>query len=82
MKNFENSKLIRGFGLYLSDVVCKQLRVIFLFLRGQIRGEELDGHLGGPLGEIQAYAFTQAKTIGAKKNWTKKIGEIICHKTK
>ena len=36
---------------YLSDIVCKQLRVVFLLLGGQIGGKVLDGHLSGPLGE-------------------------------
>ena len=37
--------------LHLSNVVCKQLRVVFLFSGGQIGGEVVEGHLGFPLGE-------------------------------
>ena len=37
--------------MHLSNVVCKQLRVVFLFSGGQIGGEVVEGHLGFPLGE-------------------------------
>ena len=39
--------------LYLSDIVCKQLRVVLLFLRGDIAGKILDRNGGRPLGECE-----------------------------
>ena len=39
--------------LYLSDIVCKQLRVVLLFFRGDIAGKILDRNGGRPLGECE-----------------------------
>ena len=53
-KKLKNFKKI--FSIHLSDIVCKQLRVIFLFLWGQIGWKVVEGHLGWPLGESEENA--------------------------